>query len=1685
MHNLARYRVVRRLGAGAAGGVYLVEDSVRGGAPLALKRIEHASSRGMRDSFVREFAVLASISLPGIAQVHDLGVAPASDAIPAGPFFTRDYVAGQPLADWARGRSLEQVLELFLRVLATTSELHRRSVIHGDLHPGNVIVDESGAPHLIDFGLASHGTELLTGSGTPLFMAPELFTGGSCSMSADVYALAATLWTILTGSAPLSELGERMIAAKLKGDLPQLPAALDERTARVLEAALSALAADPQQRAPSADELAARLERAAGVPGQRTRERTFVAPRPRGRDELVHALVQRAQTSANDVSITVLHGARGLGKSALLRELKLRLQIEGTSVLEVRCRESALSPLAQLAGQLGLAAETDGLLAWQLDRSATADGRKAMLDRLAAELRREASARAVLLVDDLGHADGLFVELLRSAETSSSESGLAPVVIATSDTLSSPGLSQFVDVEGLAILPLSEHQARGLIADALGPVDEATQAALLQHAGGNPGVLLEALSWLFSRGDLTVSDVTKLAPGAIAESLAEARLASLSHSARELLTLLSVARSALPRGFVEAQLGGALASSWAELQRLGLGREERGFLRSSESALEEPLRQRAARDEQVRRGLRSALALDEAQLLDAATRLELALAARDAALARANLPGALQAHAARGQVSAALRACEAARELGLDEPSLWLALSELSGELGNCARAADFAEQLLARPGLDVLTTARAGIAGARAHVGAGRLDRAIELLSEVPHDAPAALRAQAACELSRVHLRRGEVAAAAAAVRLGLEVAVALDTSRAELLAIDATLASQAGDHARAASRFDDALVAARANGTPRDEALVLGYRALSHERSGALALARTDFEAGMNAARRAGDLGLTATYALNHGSVSFRAGQLDGVEQHYTLAARLSRRAGRTVTALLADNNLAQLHVDLGSFARARLLAEATLAEAERAGSDHSLAKALHILGDVDAREGNVESAQARYEAAASRYRRLGRTHELADVWLDAAEALIDRGGVSDFSAGSAKVAQARELIERHGHEDRRPRLRLLLARARAGNGDLDGAVKDLSELERTLHGERDRPILWQVLAAEASLHGQLGATLLSVRKAREAAELIELSASQVPREAREAFCADPRRRAVLQLARERLREGAASDEGREALAGVLDEPRFARLLELIKRLARERDLPRLLERITDAAVDLSGAERGFVLLVDAQGQLAPHTVRASGGIETDPHVAFSRSIAEAVLIDGEPIVTVNARDDRRLNEYMSVHKLMLKSVACIPISGPVGVVGVLYLEHRMRAGRFLESDVDLLVAFADQAAIAIENARLWSENVSRSQELEAQARALALAKSEIERLLEARTEELEEVRRDLGRARAELQGQSARHGIVGQSAVMRRVFALIERVADSPVPVVVEGESGTGKELVARAIHFSGVRKKEPFVALNCAALPEQLLESELFGHVRGAFTGADRDKRGLFMQAHGGTIFLDEFADMPQRMQLDLLRVLQERCIRPVGGDHDIPIDVRIVAASNRPLKQLVASGRLREDLYYRMSVVEIKLPALRERSEDIPLLCDHLLSRIAGRDGARPRKLSRLALERVLASDLPGNVRQLEHLLTSAAMLADGALIEPHDLALDPLGDEDAVVELRSSQPSAPLDDDDAAGQQPGDVQGFKTREKRRIIDALEKHGWNRAKAAVALGMPRRTFYRRLTEFNIL
>ncbi len=418
------------------------------------------------------------------------------------------------------------------------------------------------------------------------------------------------------------------------------------------------------------------------------------------------------------------------------------------------------------------------------------------------------------------------------------------------------------------------------------------------------------------------------------------------------------------------------------------------------------------------------------------------------------------------------------------------------------------------------------------------------------------------------------------------------------------------------------------------------------------------------------------------------------------------------------------------------------------------------------------------------------------------------------------------------------------------------------------------------------------------------------------------------------------------------------------------------------------------------------------------------------------------------------------------MLEAVACVPIRARSGgAIGALYLETRLRPAASFADELPTLTALADQVAIAIETARLLGEDARRAAELEQANRELTAAQAKLE-LLEA-------TRRNLSSARAVLHGHFGYEGLIGRSDAMRRVFALVDRVKDADVPVLILGESGTGKEVIARAIHNAGARAKKPFVGLNCGAIPEHLLESELFGHVRGAFTGADRDRKGLFREATGGTILLDEIGEMPQKMQAGLLRVLQEKVVRPVGSAHEEPVDTRVIAATHRDLAALVAEGRFREDLYYRLHVVEVNVPPLRERLEDIPLLIDHFLGIFAARYGRDRRSVSRAALKRLGAVPWPGNVRQLENVLLNAWVLSDAPELEIEDF------------ELPSGRvPRPPPAVEEPPRKVETSLDEHRATERERMLAALSKCNWNRLKAAQIVGLPRRTFYRRLKEYGI-
>jgi transcriptional regulator with PAS, ATPase and Fis domain len=307
-----------------------------------------------------------------------------------------------------------------------------------------------------------------------------------------------------------------------------------------------------------------------------------------------------------------------------------------------------------------------------------------------------------------------------------------------------------------------------------------------------------------------------------------------------------------------------------------------------------------------------------------------------------------------------------------------------------------------------------------------------------------------------------------------------------------------------------------------------------------------------------------------------------------------------------------------------------------------------------------------------------------------------------------------------------------------------------------------------------------------------------------------------------------------------------------------------------------------------------------------------------------------------------------------------------------------------------------------------------------------------------------------------------------IIGVSPPVQNLYELLDRIVETDHSVIIQGESGTGKELVANAIHFNGPRKNKPFIAENCAALSDSLLEAELFGYVKGAFTGADRDRKGFFEIANGGTLFLDEIGEMNIKMQKDLLRVLQEGEVRPVGGKKFITVDVRIICASNKDLRKLVSEGKFREDLYYRLDVMTIRVPSLRERKEDIPLLVEHFLSLISKETNTPRKKIGPGLVEALQRYDWPGNIRELKNELKRMLAICKGDTIQVTDFQYH---DKLPILMNRG-----------ANGEQ--EVLTLDEMERRHILKVLDLVNGNKAKAAEVLGINRATIFRKIKKYDI-
>jgi serine/threonine-protein kinase PknK len=490
------------------------------------------------------------------------------------------------------------------------------------------------------------------------------------------------------------------------------------------------------------------------------------------------------------------------------------------------------------------------------------------------------------------------------------------------------------------------------------------------------------------------------------------------------------------------------------------------------------------------------------------------------------------------------------------------------------------------------------------------------------------------------------------------------------------------------------------------------------------------------------------------------------------------------------------------------------------------------------------------------------------------------------------------------------------------------------------------------------------------------------------------------------------------------------------------LVRELSDRSSLRAVLDRVLDALVRWTGVERGLLLLPAPNGKLVVRAARNLAAQDLSPEQReLSQTLAKQALESGECVVAMDASGELS-SLHQSVHALRLRSVLAVPLTARGETQGVVYLDDRVRRGAFGPPELAWVKVVSTIAAVALSEAR----DVAR-------LRRAAKRAQRAERQL---TEHLSRKESELSHAKLALDNASlpgVTHGMVGRTKAMQALFSLIARVAPADIPVFVSGESGTGKELVARALHQQSLRHGGAFVSENCSAIPANLVESILFGHKKGSFTGATHNHTGLFELADGGTLFLDELGEMSLAMQAKLLRVLETGELRRVGGERNIQVSVRLVGASHRNLEQMVEQGSFREDLYYRLNVITLALPPLRERTSDIPELVAHFMSKY-GRTGIVD--ISPRALAALQTHAWPGNVRQLENEIRRAMVLTDGCIDLEH---LSP-----SVAGGQVSQPNQ-----SSSLNMRAQVDALETR---LIERALKEALGNQSRAAETLGVSR-------------
>ncbi len=1665
---LGTFERLEPLGSGGGGDVFVARRRGETDATLVLK----LAAAGQEQALRREWLALHDV--PSALLPEPVAWLPAEGTAPCAIVMTRR--PGRTLAQALPDATVAQVAACVRTTLRGLGALHAAGCVHGDLHPGNLLVGQGfGDVTLLDLGLAQRPGEPVRAIGRLAFAAPDRVRQGDADARDDLFSLALAVWTSWGLPPPYPDYPALL---PLPGQRPQLPEGGHEKAEllRVLAGWLAPARehrpADAEQAlrewlplCPDAGDLAAQL----GADLEAVRHRAWRWGRWPG--------VPQVPTLPQDGRPLWVVGPAGSGRTGALTSLVVAAQQAGRQALGLLPGDADAALWQAL--EPARAHPANGAAAPAPDMAALTDpggAEFALWHRRFAALRAALGAGGLLSVDDFE----AWPAAARAAMAAWPDADAEVAALALAALEAPAG-----EAEAVWSLPpvCAAELGASLAAASAGRVwDEAVVADLAAFAGSSRDVLFDAAARALTSGALVVAadrvDLADTAAWRAWFAAAGAARRSRTLPAPELLAV--AAHVALLGRCHPGRAGDPLPRIALEAARHTplLRQTDRGTLEVADAAARRFLLDHLPSD------LLARAARERAARLPDQTGDSVWLRLQAAQWDGGEAPDA-------AEVAACLHALVATAEAerAVEIAALWFARSDrpaapgvAAAHLSALTALGRFAEASGAAAALDADCQASSDVQIALAELAfrRGAYPEARACAQRVLAVADGAQAVQASMWLGFSATWQGDHAAAAGAIQSGRFAAL----GDVQALAVFDYLGAL---HQYYAGRVDaaDAVFARLCEArSPSLRAAAAGGRGLCAHRRGDLQAARGHYEAARKLAEQAGDRARALNMTMNVAVLDHEAGDLGRALSGYDRVIAAARRLGQTGALQRALQNRGNLLTLMGFDAEARVDLEAVLRGTQDVGNAYLEGNVRCVLAEIERRSDRLGEAALQVARAEASLRQAGAESELSEIRLESAQLSRARG---DLAAARLTAREVRAAAAALGSTELQARAIWLDAACR-----LDGAAETVpspSELRAILEelstaqdlAPAAKPILKAGIAADRARAMAFAGNLAQARQlAREQLAALERVAATLQPDLRHRFACAPchaAMRGALQLLGNLPENlgGASLGMGHGHLHPVL---------AINRRLGTEHDLAQLLEIVMDSAVLLTGAERGFLLLDDAaETDDAPQDGRARS--RTDLRVAVARNldrenlrkpqhklsqtISTRVFETGERVLSVDAQADERWREQASIHAGSLRSILCVPLTSRGQAIGVLYVDNRFTSGAFTAEHADLLEALADQAGIAIQTARLIARQ-------RATAEALAQSRSEVEQLNAQLQVQLADVATALDTARADLSAQ--RHDLArrseyaqirGESAPLHRLFALMDRVRDHDFPVLVHGESGTGKELVARSIHFTGRRKQGPFVAINCGALPSNLLESELFGHARGAFTGAVADRRGLFESASGGSLLLDEVGDMPPEMQVKLLRVLQSGELQRVGDSAVRRVDVRVVAATHRDLAALVAEGTFREDLLYRLRVVELEVPPLRRRLEDLPLLIEYFLAENRKAGVGKVERVTPAALVRLRQFAWPGNVRQLETTLKSACLFASGTVLDVAD-----------VEPLLSRDRPAPDMLGAAPGQGSWPLTATLAEIEAQVIRArVEACGGNKRQAAESLGIDRGTLYNRL------